>query len=118
VKYRNLRETHKTFYCPNGHAQSYTGPSEKDKRIEELETQVCEKTDSLVRQTNRVDFYLGLKNRLVKQRNAIQGNAGRWKRLVTQGRCPICGQLANIGSHLRTKHPRFVKKYLKEIPNE
>lgn len=36
---RRLRKTHETFYCPAGHAQSYTGKTDEEKRIEELEKQ-------------------------------------------------------------------------------
>ena len=32
----NLRENHNTFYCPNGHAQSYVGKSEAEKLREQL----------------------------------------------------------------------------------
>lgn len=35
-----LRENHKTFYCPNGHANHYPAETEKERRIRELEAKV------------------------------------------------------------------------------
>lgn len=31
---------HRLFYCPNGHAQAYTGKTEQEKRIESLESHI------------------------------------------------------------------------------
>lgn len=35
--YENLRRNHATFYCPAGHGQSFTGKTEDQKCIEQLE---------------------------------------------------------------------------------
>jgi hypothetical protein len=35
-----LRQTHGTFYCPNGHSQWFPGKTEEEKRIAELEQQL------------------------------------------------------------------------------
>jgi hypothetical protein len=35
-----LRETHETFYCPNGHRNHFPGKTKQEKRIEELEKDV------------------------------------------------------------------------------
>ena len=56
------RKSHKTFYCPNGHGQAWNGPTEKDKELESLRTEVKELKDKLKsaledveKQTKRAD---------------------------------------------------------------
>ncbi len=34
------KQDHKSFYCPNGHGQCYTGKTAQEKRIEQLKRQV------------------------------------------------------------------------------
>jgi hypothetical protein len=34
---RQLKESHETFYCPNGHHRWYPGKTEQERRIESLE---------------------------------------------------------------------------------
>lgn len=38
--YNRLQESHATFWCPVGHGQHFSGKSEKEKRIAELEREV------------------------------------------------------------------------------
>lgn len=38
--HQRLRESHETFYCPNGHRNHYPGKTDKEKRIETLERQL------------------------------------------------------------------------------
>ena len=38
--YERLRRTHESFYCPAGHAQHFTGKTEEQKKIENLECQL------------------------------------------------------------------------------
>ena len=37
---RHYRDTHKTFYCPNGHSNYFPGKTQAEKRIEELEQEL------------------------------------------------------------------------------
>lgn len=41
ARYRELKRTHETWYCPNGHPRAWLGKSDEEKRIEELERQVA-----------------------------------------------------------------------------
>jgi hypothetical protein len=56
------RESHKQFFCPNGHSMSWTGesPSEKEHRlrkekVEELETKLAAALKELEAQKKRAD---------------------------------------------------------------
>jgi hypothetical protein len=47
---KRLRESHDSFYCPNGHSQSYVGKSEATKareRAEQLAQQLASREDDL-----------------------------------------------------------------------
>jgi hypothetical protein len=41
------RDSHKTFYCPNGHPLCWSGETEEQKELKKLKKQVTELTDKL-----------------------------------------------------------------------
>lgn len=90
-----LNDTNKYFYCPNGHPQHYTGKSEEQKRIEELEAKLkyekqayTQMTDTMLDERNRA-------NKLKRQLNRVH-----------KGVCPCCNRsFVNLKRHMETKHP-------------
>lgn len=91
---RKLRDNHKDFYCPNGHAQHYTGPTEVDRMRQErdrLKQQMAE----------RDDMELALRTELAK----AEKERRRIVRRANAGLCLDCNRsFANVTRHRATKH--------------
>lgn len=96
-------DSRKTFYCPNGHGQSYT-ESEADKLRQER--------DRL--KQNEAWYEARLKDAQAdadaqkRQAAAYKGIATRIKNRVKQGVCPCCNRtFSDLARHVKTKHPDF-----------
>ena len=86
----NLRENHNTFYCPNGHAQSYVGKSEAEKLREQLSR---EQTSLAIERNLRLE---------------AENKMNRLKKRVGNGVCPCCKRsFSNLKRHMTCKHPKF-----------
>ena len=84
-----LRESKKTFYCPNGHPQSYT-TSEADKLRKQLEEEK--------RKASQVQFELIAAERKVK----------RLEKRAKNGICPCCHrQFVQMTRHMKSQHPEY-----------
>ncbi len=91
---KQLRETHKTFYCPNGHGQSYTGKTEAEKLRDELKRKEQELA-------NKVREALDLSSSLY--------SANQKLKRVSKGVCPCCNRtFKNLHSHMKIKHPEIL----------
>ena len=94
----NLRETHQSFYCPNGHGQSFRGVSdaERYKRLmENAQAQVnAERQKLLVAQ---------------KERDAAEQKLRKLKKRTAAGLCPCCNRtVGQLARHMSTKHKEFL----------
>lgn len=77
---RVLKQTHRLFYCPNGHSQSYTAQTE----AELLRRELAEKQREL-EQTQR-------------EKKRIEGR-------VSRGVCPCCNRtFQDLQRHIASKH--------------
>lgn len=84
------------FYCPNGHAQSYTRSTEEDLR-RELETAKSQTTYWR-------DSFEGSERRRV----ALKGVVTRTKNRIAAGKCPECGDhFPNLHRHMHERHPDY-----------
>lgn len=93
-------EPGKTFYCPNGHAQHYTGKSEAQKLKEQLEREQKERAQNEERLQNELLDAWSEKSKLEKQVKRIH-----------KGVCPCCNRsFTNLQKHMQTKHPEIVGK--------
>jgi hypothetical protein len=82
-----LQETHRTFYCPNGHGQSYLGQTEVERLRDKLKTQNSE---------------LEVRTRALL--NAQVAEAKLRKR-IAGGVCPCCNRtFQNLARHMSAKH--------------
>src|SRR6266699_806086 len=77
------REDHGSFYCPNGHQQSYQGKTEAEKLAEKLETEKRSVT-FWREEAKRQEDSKALARR---QRDAYKGHATRLKKRVVKGQC-------------------------------
>lgn len=93
----------RTFYCPNGHAQHYTGESDKAK-AERLARELAAARD---REATLRDE----KHREWKLRRQGEGRLRAFKKRVAGGVCPCCQRtFENLARHMKTKHPTFAKE--------
>lgn len=103
---RDRRGDHETFYCPNGHPQSYRGQSEAERLQDELETErrrtqlAHEATERAARRAVAAEH----------SRRVTKGHLTRIKRRVGAGVCPCCRRtVKQLAAHMRSKHPGFGK---------
>lgn len=89
---RSLRETHISFYCPNGHGQSYLQETEAEKyrRL-------------LVQQQNKTCFEQN-------QREEAERRLRKLQKRLHVGVCPCCNRsFENLKRHMASKHKDFGK---------
>ena len=91
-----LRQTHKSFFCPNGHIQNYVGKTEAEKLREELKRKEAE--------------IAGIVDEKYAALHQVQTLEKKLKR-VHNGTCPCCKRsFQNLKKHMASKHPELVKK--------
>lgn len=90
----------KSFFCPNGHSQVYTGKSEEQKLREELER---EKRMSRRAECERDSMKFSLR--------AEKAAKTRLRNRIAKGICPCCGRtFKNVQRHIESKHPEIVEQ--------
>lgn len=99
-QHNRLQDNHKWFYCPNGHSQHFTGPSEAQRLRADLER----KTQMLDAATARADSAEGKLHRV--------SNSNRKMRVrIANGVCPCCNRtFQNLMAHMKSEHPAFSKE--------
>jgi len=87
------------FYCPNGHGQHYTGKSEDQKKIEQLQKQMEWDNREKERLTNELLDTISNNKKLERQLKRVH-----------KGVCPCCNRtFVNLQKHMETKHPETNK---------
>ena len=96
---RRRHDDHDWFYCPAGHKQHYTGPSDAERakqRAERLERQLA----------NREEDVRAARASLI----ATKGHLTRAKKRADNGVCQHCNRsFRNVADHVRTQHPDAVQ---------
>jgi len=94
---RRRRKDHKSFYCPAGHGQHYTGATEEQKLKRELERRESELTDARDRA-----------NRLMAERDAAAKTHRKMRTRVANGVCPCCNRsFENLRNHMKSQHAEY-----------
>lgn len=94
---RRRREDHKSFFCPAGHGQHYTGPTEADKlrREVEREREVREAAETRAGKAEQNLAQVARAHRKMRER-------------VMNGVCPCCNRsFGNLREHMKTEHADF-----------
>jgi chromosome segregation ATPase len=107
----SLRESHATFYCPAGHGQSYTGPTEADKlraklkETEKYRANAAHRTEMAEAEAVHLRDQLGATERSLRGHKAAKT---RIKNRIAAGVCPCCNrQFQNLHRHMTGQHPNF-----------
>ena len=98
---KRRREDRKTFYCPAGHAQHYTGATE----VESLRRQL-----KYVRESE--EFYREQAATERRRASAQKGQVTRIRNMIAKGVCPVAGcrrNFTNVREHMAAEHPEFHK---------
>lgn len=110
-----LRNSHKYFYCPNGHPQYYGGESDKD-RAQRLAGQLDQERTRLQQERQRVADYANQLAISQRTRKAVSTRLRKVKERVSNGVCPCCNRtFQSLARHMSTKHPEFVTEGSAEV---
>lgn len=94
---RLINNPGESFYCPNGHSQHYTGKTDSQKKIEELEKKVA----------NERLAYESMTNTMLDERNKSRKLKTQLNR-VHKGVCPCCNRtFSQLANHMKNKHPQY-----------
>lgn len=94
-----MKRTHKSFCCPAGHNQHYSGESE----IEKLRNALRIETE--LKEEIRED-----RNRIQKTLIAVKGHKTRIQKRIANGVCPCCNRsFGDLHNHMKTQHPKYVE---------
>lgn len=94
---RRRRDDHKSFYCPNGHANVYKGKSEADK----LRDKLADREAALQREQANT-------RRARHERDQVSKAHRKMRRRVMNGVCPCCNRsFENLRRHMETQHSDF-----------
>lgn len=104
--YNRRREDHKTFYCPNGHPQVYTGKSELQRAREEIDRQ----KRTIEWERERTKQARDERDRKEYERRAAVGQVTKIKKRIGRGVCPCCNRtFENLARHMSNQHPEYTE---------
>ena len=110
---RMRRNDHASFYCPNGHGQSYMAESEAERIKRELDQANHNAQWNKERREAEQAAHQQTKHKLA----ATKGVVTRVKRRVGNGVCPCCDRsFGNLLAHMLTKHPEYHKDAFNDDP--
>lgn len=112
LKYRHS-DNRRSFYCPNGHSQWYTGETEEQK----LKREKKELEETVERERK---WRSQAQKRAEHERhraNGYKGHATRISKRVKAGVCICCNRtFEDLQRHMATKHPTFTPQDSVEEP--
>lgn len=99
------RSDQKSFWCPNGHQQSYCKSTES-KLKERLEKQVDENRELEARLGKTQEFLANARH----SARAHKGAHTKTRKRVSHGVCPCCNRtFDNLARHMKGQHPNYAE---------
>lgn len=100
------REDHQEFYCPNGHAQWYSGKTDKEREIERLGEELRSLTANRDYHQSRAQRQTEAAETARRQAAAARGVVTKVKRRIGKGVCPCCNRyFRDLHQHMTGEHP-------------
>lgn len=91
------KDDHKSFYCPSGHCQSYTGATEAMKLRKELDAKERDLRNATARALTAES-----------ERRQIAKAHDKMRKRIVNGVCPCCNRsFENLRMHMQTEHADF-----------
>lgn len=104
---RRRRDDHKTFYCPAGHYNSWSGPSEEEQLRKQLKAE--QNVSAYARQ--RAQEEREARQHAEKVAQGYKGQMVRTKNRIAAGVCPCCSRsFQNVARHMKGQHPEYAAK--------
>ena len=94
------RQDHTTFYCPNGHPQSFRAKSEAELLRERL-----------AREESNAAYWRDQHAAAEKGKIALKGQLTKTKKRLANGVCPCCKRSftdSGLARHIKSKHPEYL----------
>lgn len=104
--YDNRQRNKDSFYCPAGHAQHYTGKSDRELRreAEARERAALDQLQAAEAENRRI------KREAAVERKAAATEQSRLAQRSRGGVCPCCDRsFVQLARHMKTKHPEHGK---------
>lgn len=96
---RRRLEDRKSFFCPAGHSQHFTGATEAQKLKDQLERERQQREAAEARASTATH-----------ERDRIAKAHSTMRQRVVNGVCPCCNRtFQNLLNHMRTEHAEFVE---------
>lgn len=101
---RNRNDSRRTFWCPSGHPQHYTGPSEAQRLRKQLERTERERDEAKAARIAARDQARAAE----RSAAAYKGRVTRLKNRAAAGVCPCCQRtFQQLARHMSAMHPDF-----------
>jgi hypothetical protein len=101
---RNRNDHSRSFYCPSGHGQHYTGPTEAQRLRAQLETAERQRDNAESARIAARDQARSAE----RSASAYKGRVTRLKNRAAAGVCPCCQRtFQQLARHMSAKHPDF-----------
>lgn len=111
----DLKKSHGSFCCPNGHRQHFTAETE----AERLKRQLQQTENCLSYARKDVERLRGTVKVRDRQVSARKGIITRMKRRLVAGRCVCCSkQFKDLESHMKNQHPSFDPEKAAQVLSE
>ncbi|MDN5726081.1 MAG: hypothetical protein L0G99_09160 [Propionibacteriales bacterium] len=95
--YERVTKNHSDWYCPNGHAQHFTGKTEEERLREEVTFQ-----------RGRAKSWQDQATQNEARRRAEKAAKTRIRNRIAQGVCPCCKRsFVDMQRHIEGQHPEF-----------
>lgn len=99
-----LRQSHQTFYCPNGHGAHY--PAKSD--VEVLREKLAASEAALASEKKRKEWEAQRAAKAEQEAAAEREKHRKLKVRVSRGVCPCCKRtVSQLARHMETKHPEY-----------
>jgi hypothetical protein len=99
-----LIDTHRNFYCPNGHVMQFTGQTEAQKAREEAARLQARLERAEAREVHLRDQL----DTTERQRRVAKGQLTKVKNRIAAGVCPCCRRtFTNLADHMAGQHPDY-----------
>jgi uncharacterized C2H2 Zn-finger protein len=101
---RERERDHGWFYCPNGHAQHYSGDNTEEQLRKDLAAARRREQAAHADRERQREARLTAE----RQRAAAKGQLTKTKNRIAKGVCPCCNRtFQNLGKHMAGQHPDF-----------
>lgn len=101
------RDDQQTFYCPNGHGQSYT-QSRTKRELEQAKRELEASRQIAASERSRRESAQRIAEAQRRSAAAHKGWATRIRNAIAQGFCPACNtRFPDVAQHMSAEHPDF-----------